>query len=457
MSSEDRGSPSIHVLDLSSSHHPPRVPKRRRKTLSISLPSSKTASEGISSFRRRDYSRSSDEELPFDKDALEKFVDIFGHYLQNPSAPDLHYLEDVGYAKKVLGISVERGLGDAGDAWRLGGFNAAPATTALGNLPEEHPTTYDEARVALANAARFVQKWLVDVHKQYYSLRTMRRSREGTVTRRKTLLVPVERRLSNVPQLGNLASYKLPKDLRMVMRAMGIQYRPKFNPRIRRLKRGDARHRFVFAYYSVNPGPIVQRFLGHKDLVRGGRNWDAIYPNAVHNLGGDSVKNLLTWVLKHRPISERGFCTILIFANHAFVMYGYLKKTQLKLFLLDPHADTHVYSRLGKAGFKHIRDKLVEQGRARYPKLSVSIQTPNAQCASNVRSGSRLIPVQPPSEGSCAIASMALMLNVARLLKKMPNYLMRLRPKQHHHAFCKKAYNEVRIQDAVFVTQLVHN
>jgi len=441
---------------FSSPPTPKRVPKRRRQTLSMSLPSSKTASEGISSFRRREYSRSSVEELPFDKDALEKFVDVFGHYLQNPSAPNLHNLEDIGYAKKVLGISVERGLGDAGDAWRLGGFNAAPATTALGNLPEEHPTTYDEARVALANAARFVQEWLGDEHKQYYSLRTMRRSREGTVTRRKTLLVPVERRLSNVPQLGNLASYKLPKDLRLVMKAMGIQYRPKFNPRIRRLKRGDARHRFVFAYYSVSPGPIVQRFLRHKDLVRAGRNWDAIYPNAVHH-GGDSVKNLLSWVLNHRTILIRGFCTILIFANHAFVMYGYLKKTQLKLFLLDPHADTSVYSHLGKAEFKSIRDKLVEQGRARYPKLSVSLQSPNAQCASNVRSGSRLIPVQPPAEGSCAIASMALMLNVARLLKKMPNYLKRLRPKQNQNAFCEKAYNEVRIQDAVFVTQLVHN
>lgn len=314
--------------------------------------------------------------------------------------------------------------------------------------------TYDEARAALANAALHIQEWLRKKRAQYYSLRTVRRSEEGTVSKRMTLLVPMERRLSNIPQLGNLASYKLPKDLRMVMRAMGIQYRPKFNPRIRRLKRGDARHRFVFAYYSVDPNPIIANFLAHKDLVRGVRNWEAIYPYTVNQLSRKSVTDLLSWVLKHRAITENGFCGILSFAKHAFVMYGYLQKSQLKMFVLDPHGDSWVYSQVGKAEFKTIRDRLVEEGKARYPRLTVSIKSPNAQCSIKPPV---LVPVQPPAEGSCSIASMAMMLNVARLLKEMPNYLKRIHPRKHQNMFCEKAYNQVRIQDAVFVTQLVHN
>jgi len=432
----------------------------------LSSRTSRTRSAGIETFRGLEYSKSSIEEVPFEKDEIAMVIQEFkkhaidNHrkivwYSNHPEKISTRYPtynEILKYAAETLGMKIDQALGESTGAWQFGGFNAAEATRQLGNWPETFPLTYTQAKIALFFTVDWVLNDMKTKNREFYSLRTVRRKQPGKTTRRMTLLKPVVRRMSNVPGLGELLSYKLPKDLRRVLKAMGIKYKPTSNPRIRRLKKGQARRRFVFAYYSVSPNEIMQNTIKHQNLVRASRNWQAIFNEeiSIHPITSTSnIKKFLDWVVTNEDVTRKGFCSLLGFANHAFVLYGYLADKKLKMFIIDPHASPDI-ARLSHARseFKEIKDRLVAYGKQK--KLTVSIRTSNDQCGTS----DGLVPVQPPAEGSCAIAAIALILNVARLLNTTGLRLIR---QKSHRKFCQRAYNEVRIQDAVFASQVVRD
>ena len=442
---------SLSISDLFSPRH-----KRRQ----ASLGSSKTLSTGASTIRKLEFTKSSVSEVPFDDDKVQSLISTFkdiASKMKEETIPDSKlYNDTLNYAADSLGIRIVR-LGST-SGWQFEGFNAAEATKHLGTTMEDFPLTYGQAKIALFYSLLIVLDKMKKRNRQFYSLRTVKRSEPGHVTRRFTLLKTVKRRLSNVPGLKDLSTYKLPRDLRRVFGALGVKYNPKLNPRIRRLKKGQARNRFVFAYYDVSPVNILRTLLQVNilTLVRVSRNWQAICPFVITKhprwrVGSQlyTVRQVFDWIIDNEDITRKGFCGILVFANHAFVMYGYLQGTKLNLFLLDPHASAGI-ARAYKEEFQSIKRMLAEEGKkGKGSRLNVVLKSSNEQC----QTARGLVAVQPPAEGSCAIASIALMFNVARLLRQNPKLI---RPKSHK-TFCEKAYNQVRIQDAIFATQLSVN
>lgn len=423
---------------------------------------------------REPFTESSDEEKPFDKEAMGELMSLFKELLQ--------MRHDKGWSEKRLKDIVEKqlerdgarmsnsevirrardfiGLGIEGERsrWRFVGPRADEATRFLGDA-SSHPATFAEARLI------FIVLVEATLRESFYFLKKTTRALPSQVARRKTRFSPAKRRLTNIPETGNLRAYKLPKDLRMVLRKFGVRYQPQKNPRLRRLKKGDARNRFVFAYEGVYPEPIVERVNAEKAMVSGSRNWKAVCPVVIRdkpnpNVNGTvfSISALFKWVLNNLTVCQLGFCGILAFEGHAFVYYGRARqegsvrnrKWSLSLHTLDPHA-FYLYESTtkGKEGMDRVKKNLADAARA-YPSIKrVTISKPNAKCST----AKDLIRVQPGNEGSCGVASMALLLNVARILRKDWK-LIHLRP---HKKFCERAYNEIRIQDAVFAAQLVHN
>jgi hypothetical protein len=436
---------------------------------------SNVPSSGWARAIREPFTESSDEEKPFDEEAMGELMSGFKDLLQmrheerwseqrlkdivekqlERDGARMSNSEVIRRARDFIGLGIE----GEGSWWRFVGPRADEATTFLGDA-SSHPATFAEARlifIVLVEAA---------LRESFYFLKKTTRALPSQVARRKTRFSPAKRRLTNIPETGNLRAYKLPKDLRLVLRNFGVRYQPQKNPRLRRLKKGHARNRFVFAYEGVHSEPIVARVNAAQAVVSSSRNWKAVCPVVIRDqpavrIAGTTyaASTLFDWVLNNLTVCQRGFCGILAFEGHAFVYYGRARqegsernpKWSLSLHTLDPHAQ-YIFenTRKGKEGLDRVKKNLADAAKKEYPSIKrVTISKPNETCST----AKGLIRVQPGNEGSCGVASMALLLNVARILHKD----WKLIHQRSHKKFCERAYNEIRIQDAVFAAQLVHN
>lgn len=306
------------------------------------------------------------------------------------------------------------------------------------------------------------------------------------VTRESLLYLPNR---SYDARIVGMGGYRLPEDLHAwLTRHLSIPYNPEHNPRRRQKVRKGARDRYVFAF---NQGSFINGFIDvlveGKDHVLASRNWKSICPHVVgkrEDVRGSKNSRrsgstprastnpvlFMKWVYENALVMDH-FCGAALLVmddwSHSLCFFAHLAPSrkhpknsthrELVIHLLDPHATTntepratrdlvkalveanHLFKRRSPAS---LRDMVIDRVNV--------INTANT-CGFK-KDDVRMLAVQYRFENSCTLASVALLLSLARDLRRYP-----VDATLNKRRFCRKVFDNVRPQDVVIAAQLARN
>lgn len=409
---------------------------------------------------------------------------------------------------KMYKVRVQRGQG-VGSGWELKGLNAAEVgrilNKALGRLgltKNSAALTYEMVSVSLARGLAEVEKLrqkAVDQNRYTFYVRAEVRRQSGGlgVGGLANRTVAQGRRMKKVVGVGELEPYRLPKDLGKWLEAKGFAYNPQFNPRIRRKKEycsgrvGPGRKRkcirvprprFVWGYnfgLDASKAGYVLRWITDNHLISHidpRRKWRFIWKDVLEfkiNEAASSTSlsssnlteasKLIDNLLRSSLTNHHGYVVYCAFqtasgGGHANVMAIQVlpgkAKNSLRVVarIMDPHAQSspaHFTDTTRTKLNLILSQSLQKLARSK----GVTAEGVDMETCRFSKMMTDALRVQYGLEGVCGPSALALLLSAARESKHAKHAATQ---GICHPNFCSRVYSHVRIQDAVFVMQLIY-
>lgn len=410
-------------------------------------------------------------------------------------------LQEASPLFKLYKVRVVRKAVGGDPPWELRGLNAdqaqrviGKALEGLGRTRKSPGLTYEMVAVSLGRGLGEVEKLrrkAIDEHRYtFYERVDVRRQSGGLgVGGLANRTIAQGRRVKNMVGVGGLEHYRLPKDLGKWMEAKKIGYNPQFNPRIRRKKRYCSRvggkrkcislprPRFVWGYNfgldAAKAGHVV-RWIADKNLLahvdprrQWGFVWNEVLELRVNSSGpstaGESeARKLVANLVRKSLFAKHGYAVYCAFQTasgigHANVMAVQVlpgdARDSLRLVarIMDPHASSPP-SRFTDATRAKLEEILAGALNDLARGKGMRAEGVDVQTCDFGKMMANALRVQYGLEGVCGPSALALLLSTVRELKHAAKAGEGIRSPK----FCSRAYSHVRIQDAVFVMQLIY-